>query len=56
MKIKYIGPHDAVRVLVDGRDVEVERGGTADLPDELCNSLLEQKDAWQAAKPTGGGK
>lgn len=47
MRIKYVGPHDAVEV--SGLGV-VERDAEADCPEGLAKSLLEQADNWQPVK------
>jgi hypothetical protein len=60
MKVKYIGPHDAVELpLPDGRSVVVEHGAeTPELPDDFARSLLKQDTNWETReKPkqkTGG--
>jgi hypothetical protein len=35
-------------VYIVGHDVDVEAGGTVDVPDDLGRSLVEQTDAWEA--------
>lgn len=57
MRIKYIGPHDRVRLpLPSGRSVELAHGDELDLDDELIPerdqpalvaSLLEQPSNWE---------
>lgn len=48
-RITYTGPHAGVQ-LADGQIVE--RGATVTVDQALALELLEQADAWQAAKPT----
>lgn len=49
--VRYVGPHDAVRVpLPSGLDAVCERGATVSVPDSLADGLLEQADNWQAVK------
>lgn len=51
MDLTYTGPHDRVEVpLPDGRTVEVARGGTIGVPDDMAGSLLDQASNWQPAK------
>jgi hypothetical protein len=45
MKITYNGPYDAVEIAENGQIVE--RGETADVPDELAARLIEQS-SWDA--------
>lgn len=45
MRIKYIGPHDAVEV--SGH--QFNQGGEGEVPADLGNRLLEQKSTWVAA-------
>ena len=53
MKLRYIGPHDAVEVpLPDGSDfVTVAHGATFDFDDVHGASLLEQPTNWEDAAP-----
>lgn len=50
MELTYTGPHDRVEVPLPDTLVEVARGGTIDVPDEIGASLLDQTDNWQPAK------
>ena len=43
MKLRYIGPHDAVEV--DGLGV-VERDATVEVKGKLADSLLDQPSNW----------
>jgi len=43
MKIKYVGPHDAVEVAGQ----VVKQGESAEFPAEIAKSLLEQDTNWQ---------
>lgn len=55
MKLKYIGPHDAVEVpLPFGGFITVKNGEVKDLPDSLSEGLLEQKDNWKKANKKDG--
>jgi hypothetical protein len=45
MKVKNLRPYP---VYIVGHDVDVEAGGTVDVPDDVGRSLVEQSDAWQA--------
>ncbi|MEW6583475.1 MAG: hypothetical protein AB1416_12025 [Actinomycetota bacterium] len=58
MKVQYVGPHDGVLIpLPDGRELQVERDGIIDVPDELAARLLEQETNWQPAPaPARTGK
>ena len=47
MKIKYVGRHTG-GVEVEG--VFVEHGATAEFPDEVAESLLSQRNQWEAVK------
>ena len=56
-RITYAGPLHAVDVEVAPlRFVTVERGETVELADRLADSLLEQVDAWTAARPAKSTK
>lgn len=46
MKVTYNGPYDAVEVAENGQIVE--RGQTADMPDDLAARLIEQQ-SWDAS-------
>ena len=52
MKLRYVGPHDAVEVaLPNGATTVVARGGEADFASEVGKSLAAQGDEhWQAPK------
>lgn len=53
ISLTYTGPHDGVDVpiLATGQTVTVARGATAELPDAVAESLLEQgPDHWQRAR------
>ena len=56
MQLTYTGPQTAVRISVPGaRPVVIERGDSADVPDEIGRDLLEAApDNWAAAKPAKG--
>lgn len=52
-KLVYVGPHDGVDVpiLATGRVITVERDATAEIPDAVADSLLEQgPEHWQTAR------
>lgn len=49
MKIRYVGPHDAVEVPSDTETFVCERGHLVELPDDLAKSLLKQ-DTWEPDK------
>lgn len=51
-RVSYLGPFDAIDVAVDGGFVRIEQGESAELPDDLAKSLLEQTDHFAAAKST----
>lgn len=52
MDLTYSGPQAAVRIPVPGgRPITVERGETADVPDEIGRDLVAAApDNWTAAK------
>jgi hypothetical protein len=55
MHLKYIGPHDAVEVVMpDGTIRVVKRLDEYDFPPELSESLAEQKDNWKRPSPKRG--
>jgi hypothetical protein len=46
MKLTYTGPHDAVIIpALDG--IEVARGASIEVPDEIRASLLNQPKNWR---------
>lgn len=49
MKVRYVGPHDAVEVpLPDGReDAVVEHGALLETTEEHAKALLEQASNWE---------
>lgn len=56
MRIEYHGPHDGVEVpLADGRVIEVMRGQSAEFPEEVAKSLLEQS-TWREATASAPSK
>lgn len=48
MKVTYVGPHDAV-VIPALDDLEVKRGETAEVPDDVAERMLEQPGNWRVA-------
>ena len=55
MKLVYIGPHSAVMVpLPLGGEAECKHGEPMNLPDSLCEGLLEQPSNWRKAKDAKG--
>ncbi len=52
MRIRYIGPHEGVDVVMpDGRaDAVVEQGGILDTTSEHAAALLEQAANWEPVK------
>lgn len=53
VKVKYVGPHDAVDLpLPDGGVVRVERGAEVDVHHELRDELVKQEGNWEQSKPT----
>ena len=53
MKVRYVGPFDAVDV---AGHLNVQRGATIDVADEIAAALCEQSDVWQAVKTTKAAK
>ena len=48
MKVRYIGPHDRVRIEAAGVELgEVDRGGVIDVPDMEGERMLEQPSNWE---------
>lgn len=48
MRVKYLGPHQAVR-LTDG--TRCERGKHTDVPDDLAEGLIGRRDFVKAPQP-----
>lgn len=49
--LRYIGPHDGVRLPVPKRpDVEVARGDVVEIPDAYARTLLQQPANWEAVE------
>lgn len=54
MRLKYIGPHDAVELdLPDAQSVRVARGEVVTVPDEYGERLREQESNWQFVSHMG---
>ena len=53
MKLRYVGPHDAVELSINP-PVIVERGGVVDVADAVVAAGLLLQDVWESApdKPT----
>jgi hypothetical protein len=49
MEIRYVGPFDLVEIADAG--VEVAKGDTVTVDDDLAVRLCEQPDNWQPVKP-----
>lgn len=43
MKVKYVGPHDAVEIASMGRSWPVAQGETVELPDDVAAGLVDQE-------------
>lgn len=57
MRVKYIGPHEAVELeLGDGRLATVARGDVLETDDEHAAALLEQPSNWEPATPAKKAK
>ena len=55
--VKYVGPHEAVTVVLpDGREPVVVRGGALETSDDHAKSLLEQATNWEAIPDTKKAK
>jgi len=52
MELRYTGPFAAVVVpIADGTGVEIARGETGEVPDDVAVGLLAQADDWAHARP-----
>ena len=50
MKVKYVGPQEAIFIPHHEVEFEVERDGVVDVPPELAENLLKRPD-FEAAQP-----
>jgi hypothetical protein len=50
MKLKYVGPQEAIFIPHHDVEFEVERDGVVDVPAELATELLKRPD-FEAAQP-----
>ena len=50
MKVKYVGPREAIFIPHHDVEFQVERDGVVDVPAELAENLLKRPD-FEAAQP-----
>lgn len=50
MKVKYVGPQEAIFIPHHDVEFQVERDGVVDVPAELADNLLKRPD-FEAAQP-----
>jgi len=50
MKVKYVGPQEAIFIPHHDVEFQVERDGVVDVPAELATELLKRPD-FEAAQP-----
>jgi hypothetical protein len=50
MKVKYVGPQEAIFIPHHDVEFQVERDGVVDVPAELAENLLKRPD-FEAAQP-----